>query len=466
MLNLFGLFNLFFVFVVFLEAGSFENFKKREIHTFREYHNVDDMEFSSYLKKEWFGYSQEELLEYYLASKPEFITPSLKTFMKPVGPIFSIRLPKLQKQIDPPLYKPKQSNIKLDFFGTKLWFNSPPISNYVFYPKSKDGVAIFFKNIATSQYYSLVDSIEKTSKELKLNDWAKYLLIKRIAQQIYDDSDRVKLLSWFIFNKLGYDVKVGLHEKHIVLLFFSEQKVYQTPYYKFGNKNYFVLDNYLKGRLGLVYTYKKNYPTAKKAFDFSLKTLPLFTKNIRTKTIVFVENGKEYRIDYKYNTNIVKFLSTYPQVETKIYLQAAFSLNLYRELASALKKYTREKKASEAINFVLHFVQKGFNYKVDEKQFGRQKMMFAQESLHYESSDCEDRVVLFSYLIKHLFGISVVSVKYSDHMVAGLYIPIGGDSIKKGSRKFVIADPTYVNSNIGQGMAKYRGVKPVEVVSY
>ena len=86
--------------------------------------------------------------------------------------------------------------------------------------------------------------------------------------------------------------------------------------------------------------------------------------------------------------------------------------------------------------------------------------MFSNETLYYNKSDCEDRAILFSYLVKELFGVGVIGVKYKDHMATALYIPMKGDSVKAGRRKFVIADPTYINANIGQSMPQYKSKIP------
>ena len=86
--------------------------------------------------------------------------------------------------------------------------------------------------------------------------------------------------------------------------------------------------------------------------------------------------------------------------------------------------------------------------------------MFANETLYYDKSDCEDRAILFAYLVKELFHVNVIGVKYKDHMATALYIPMKGDSVKSGHRKFVIADPTYINANIGQSMPKYKSKEP------
>jgi len=45
-------------------------------------------------------------------------------------------------------------------------------------------------------------------------------------------------------------------------------------------------------------------------------------------------------------------------------------------------------------------------------------------------------------------------------MATALYIPLEGDSVSVKSKRFVVADPTYINATIGMSMPKYREIKP------
>jgi hypothetical protein len=67
--------------------------------------------------------------------------------------------------------------------------------------------------------------------------------------------------------------------------------------------------------------------------------------------------------------------------------------------------------------------------------------------------------------VKKLFNINVVGIKYKDHMATALYIPIDGDSVKIHSKKFIVADPTYINAIIGKSIPKYKSKKPEGVVN-
>lgn len=489
----FGHFSLLFLLLSSqLVAGSFEDFKRAQQDSFTKYVDERDAAFNSYLKSQWKEYSATKSKPLYEKEKPKSITPTLPKKIKSVGPKVRIKLKKIKTVIPKPVVKkvaavkpiavekidvvkkvliikktkvekPKktQKDISFDFFGQEVsFYTDEKYKTATFYPQSQKGIINFFDILASSDYSSTLQDIKSIKKELALNDWATYLLVTKLSESLYSTPDERRLFSWFIFNKLGYAVKIGLAKKHVVLMHYSKKAIYSTPNYTFNKKHFYVVANYAKGSVGKLYTYKQNYPNADRAMDLGLKELPNFKKDIKSKTLSFREFGNTYTTTYHYDQNLLDFMATYPQADYETYFNAPMSESVYQEIAKDMKKYVDSKTSSVAINFVLSFVQKAFAYQIDQDQFGREKVMFAEETLYYDKSDCEDRAILFSYLVKELFGVTVVGVKYKDHMATALYIPMKGDSVKAGGKKFVIADPTYINANIGQSMPKYKSKVP------
>lgn len=457
-LKRFGLFSIIAILSVsILSAASFENFKRTQSSSFKEYKDERDSIFNNYLKSQWKVYKEQQSKVIYEKPKPKKLPTAMAKPIKKVGPKVNIKIIEFK-----PLKKPKKveaihKNTSLPFFGTSLEFDvSNDIRTANYFPRNQKGITSFFERVASSEHEELVKDIQKVKTDLNLNDWGIYLLVLELSREIYSEQDNAKLFSWFIFNKLGYSVKVGIVNKHIVLLHYSKKIIYSTPSYSFLNKNFYALSHYNKGSIGRVYTYAQNYPGSESPLDLSLRSLPNFVQNKHHKDLSFINNGKKVKIEFSYNKNLIDFMATYPQANYETYFNAPLENDTYTQIAKGLKKHIDGKKISEAMNFVLHFVQKSFKYEVDNQQFGREKVMFAQETLYFNRSDCEDRAILFSYLIKELFGIDVIGVKYKDHMNTALYIPMDGDSVKAGSKRFVIADPTYVNANIGQSMPKYK----------
>lgn len=488
-----------------LNAQSFKDFKTSQTQSFGNYKELKDKEFKKNLTGQWRAYNVYRGVKLYEKPKPKSIVSAKTIKTKSIGPIVNVKIiPEKKVLVDAVVFKKDKDFVTLDkkapsfdtkvdnlivikekdgnillksdlksktslvkkdinfnFFGSELGFNiSANLKKSKFYPKNQKGIVNFFDTAASSEYEGLIDDIKSVSKDLGLNDWGIYLLVQNISKKAFTNSDDKKLFSWFIFNKLGYAVKIGLSNKHIVLMHYSKKTIYSTPSYSFLNKKYYVISHYAKRNIRSLYSYKQDYPDATKAMDLSLDKLPNFVKDMQNKTLKFKEFGNSYAVSFKYNKNIIDFMATYPQADYETFFNAPIEKETYKDIASDLKKYIDGKRASDAINFVLHFVQNSFIYETDQQQFAREKVMFAQETLFYNKSDCEDRAVLFSYLMKELFSIGVIGVKYKDHMATALNIPMQGDAIKAGSKRFIIADPTYINASVGQSMPKYKPIKP------
>ena len=464
--NLFGLFSLFILLgISSLYGGSFEDFKKAQSTSYQSFREEKDAEFSQYMKQQWQEFEALYSPALYEKPKPKTIPSSATAPIKPVGPKITITIPPSPTQPKYNTQPLEHKDISFSFFGAKIGFNiDDALKKARFYPTNQKGIVDFFTIMASSNYSALIADIKSYADELVLNDWGVYLLIKQLSEHIYDNRDEQRLFTWFVLNKLSYDVKIALSHKHTLLLHKTKQMVYAAPNYTLNHQKYFLLGNYDANSIHRIFTYEQNYPQADKALDFKIEELPHFPYEPLNKEVQFTQNKKTYTFHYMLNENLIAFMKTYPQVDYEIYFNTPLSSQTYTTLAQDMKRYLNGKKASEAMNFVLHFVQKAFAYETDRQHFGKEKVMFAEETLYYDKSDCEDRAVLFARLVKRLFGVGVVGVKYSNHMATALYIPLKGDSVRIGHKKFIIADPTYINANIGKSMPQYKSIQPEEFI--
>ena len=463
--NQFGLFSFILITAFsYLSASDFENFKRVQNAAFTEYKDKKDTKFEAYLKNQWSEYQAYKSPPLYKKMKPKVILPAKKSKLVIAGPTIHIKVKeKSQESLMPPKKVNVTKGLVVDYFTTSLRFSiDDSIKKAKFYPTNKDGILNSFSVFAASDYIEVLQEIENSCDALELNDWGLYLLVQKIADKSFSDPDDKKLFSWFLLNKLGYDTKIGIQDTHIVLLSLTKQIVYATPRYTIGSKKYYRLS--ANTRATKIYTYSKTYPNAVKALDFSLKKLPKLAKDMQTKTKTFLIADKNFTLSYRYNKNLINFMNSYPQVSYEVYFNTPLEDETYKDLALGMKPYLDAKKMNYGLNFVLRFVQTAFKYERDNEQFGKEKVMFAEETLFYDKSDCEDRAALYASLTKRLFGISVVGVKYSDHIATALYIPIEGDNVKVKARRYVIADPTYINANVGQSMPRYRGVIPEKFI--
>ena len=124
--------------------------------------------------------------------------------------------------------------------------------------------------------------------------------------------------------------------------------------------------------------------------------------------------------------------------------------SLYPRLRAAIAG----KSQREAANVLLNFVQKAFDYGYDEKIWGQDRAFFAEETLYYPYSDCEDRSILFSRLIRDLLDLDVVLVYYPGHLATGVHFDEDGpgDYLTVGGCRYIICDPTYIGAPVGRSM--------------
>ena len=130
-------------------------------------------------------------------------------------------------------------------------------------------------------------------------------------------------------------------------------------------------------------------------------------------------------------------------------------------LLNNLRPLIKGKKEIEAVNFLLRFVQTSFKYKTDQENFSYEKVLFPEETLFYAYSDCEDRSIMFSFLIKNLTNLDIVAIKYKNHLATAVKFSntLKGERIFYNQEEYLIADPTYINANAGMIMPQFRGKK-------
>ena len=135
-------------------------------------------------------------------------------------------------------------------------------------------------------------------------------------------------------------------------------------------------------------------------------------------------------------------------------------------LLSNLKSLVEGKSEIEAVNILLRFVQTAFQYQTDAEQFGIEKYLFSEETVFYPYSDCEDRSILFSFLVRQLIGLKVVGLDYPGHVATAVKfsVDLNGDSIIYQNQNYLICDPTYINAPIGMCMPQYKNIKPEVII--
>ncbi|MEA3512375.1 MAG: hypothetical protein U9R37_02140 [Campylobacterota bacterium] len=461
----------------FVGADDYQDWLKSQNQEYNTYKKTMDEEFSDMLKKDWEAFKSMYNPSPYKKPKPTVVPKIKKEIKIPKKEIVASpkikAKPVLKQIIKKPVVKTKPKIIK-NFKVITFDFYSNPIT--IQYDKktykkvksiNKQKISDFWEDISKTNYKKLIKQIDTKTKELNLNDWAKYQFINQLGDAIYKDKNTANLFTWFILVKMNYDTKVGYNKNKIYLLSTIKHNLYQVSFFTLSKKRYYILTpNGKAGKLGKIYTYAGDYPKANKKLSFEIYKDIKFYNNIKQRDLSFKFNGKSYSVNTQYSKDLVDFYKTFPQSDYNVYFSTKNSTPLSNSILTKLSPLVKGKSEIEAVNLLLRFTQTSFKYKTDQKQFDYEKVMFPEETIFYPYSDCEDRSIMFSYLVKNLLNLDVVGVKYKDHLATAVAFSssVSGDGFRYKGTKYTISDPTYINANAGMAMPQYKNSK-FEIIS-
>jgi hypothetical protein len=333
---------------------------------------------------------------------------------------------------------------------------------------NENQIADAWEQLENTNYEIFLYQLERYASRYNLNDWGYVQLVNTAAKRIFPrDANSRTIFNWFCLSQSGYIATVCYTSNNLYLMMPSTHTLYGRTYLKGKHSSkYYVFD--LEGgkpRLNKVRVFNNQFPKATKKLNFELNEVPRLSHNVRTKELKLDYNGKRYRIPVSVNENLLEFYDNYPFMDLSVYMQAPLSTDARAAIIPALKKITREMSEQEAANFLLAFVQNSFKYKTDREQFGTERYLFAEETLFYPYSDCEDRSVLYAYLVQEILGLEVVGLIFPGHAATAVRFSgrVDGDYITYMGRKYIICDPTYINADIGMLLPQYKS-KTVQVI--
>src|SRR5690606_3296342 len=104
----------------------------------------------------------------------------------------------------------------------------------------------------------------------------------------------------------------------------------------------------------------------------------------------------------------------------------------------------------KGVDYLMRFTRQAFEFEDDRVTFGREKRMSPEETLLNSSSDCDDRTALFFYLVKEIYDLPMVTLRYPTHVAIAVRLdkPVG-HSIAYDGYHYTICEPTPQGKDLG-----------------
>lgn len=460
-----------------IDQSNFDAFQQQSEKVFNDFRDSANARFARELARQWQPVELQKPIE--RPHKPEPKTPPvapkpddgshrqpapaklphISVIPTPIEPIPQPRkmptptVPNDMRQAVVPFY---HREVKLDMPQEDL------LSSCILASDNEQAVSKMWKTLTSADVQACIDRLLLQQQCLRLNDWGMYDITSRLAAKMFPDDNRRVVATVFLLNQMEYDAKIARTDNGLACLLALDCMVYGNPFVTLNNKRYYIFmpDGSHKDFNGKVYTYNCTMTGAHLPIRMAMGETPALPINKPANTFNRTVAGNNVKVCV--NENLMDFYNNYPQVEMSLYANAEVD-SLFKE---GVEKYFRPmvkgKKAYAAVTTLLNYMHYGFSYATDDEQFGYEKPFFCEENFYYPKNDCEDRSILFSYLVRYLLGLDVVLLDYPNHIAAAVCFPEGevrGAYYELEGKRYVICDPTYIGASIGMCQPAYKGVK-------
>ena len=321
----------------------------------------------------------------------------------------------------------------------------------------ENAIADAYESMCKADYQALLDDCRKLKKSLNLNDWGVFLFVREASKALCADENAAVVMQQFLLNELGYKSKMARRaDRNQMLLFVAANcQVYGHPYFTKDGLNYY---NLTSDDACQFYMCQEDSPKAKNKLNMQLNHAP----ELNTGMVNTVHKNRSGSVEVAVDVpkSLMEFYNSIPQCDFSVYVNAEVNPSVSNKVLSTLAPLVNGKGEAEAANLLINFVQTGFKYATDQEQFGYEKPFFVEELFYYPYCDCEDRAVLYSYLVRHLLKLDVVLLDYPNHIATAVCFNenVSGDFVTVGGKKYVVCDPTYIGASIGKAMPQFKNV--------
>lgn len=364
-----------------------------------------------------------------------------------------------------PLYRGESGRSKIVYSGLAFYLNNSLNRKCSLNGLNENAIADAYEALCNSDYKPLLADCAQIRKDLRLNDWGVFTLVRQVADTYCGTANESIVMQQFLLNEMGYKARMARKatEDKMMLFVATDCSIYAHPYITLNGQNYYNLSG--NNEQCQFYMCQKDSPKAKNSVGMQLKEAPLFPGTVVSST--HQAKGSAARVTVDVPKALMDFYKDYPQCDYSVYFNAPVNAAMENRILSSLAPLVQGRNEADAANILINFVQTAFQYQTDGQQFGYEKPFFVEELFYYPYSDCEDRAMLFSYLVRKLLGLDVVLLDYPEHIATAVRFNgnVSGDYLMVNGWKYIVCDPTYIGASIGMTMPRYKTVS-AKVLKY
>ncbi len=349
-----------------------------------------------------------------------------------------------------------RKDIEISYYGRTITIGFPLTDRLRLQGLNEDALADAWTLLAGKPYDISVKTALDARSAFQLCDWAYMDALRMACEGHYGAGNEAVLMQTFLMTQSGYRVRLAKAGERLFMLVASKYQIYNMRYLNVEGTKYYVMGDYHGEKLQLC----PSRFDKEQSLSLQMVELPKLGETASPKRKLTSKKGVTASVSV--NRQLIDFFRRYPQANIDgdfttrwaAYANTPLDQAIQDELYPPLRQTIRGMSEREAVGILLNWVQTAFKYGYDDEVWGGDRAFFVQETLFYPQSDCEDRAILFSRLVRDLTGLDVALIYYPGHLAAAVAFSgeEEGDWFNCGGQRFVVCDPTYINAPVGLTM--------------
>ena len=367
----------------------------------------------------------------------------------------------------------RQNNyMKFEVFGTECKVRIGENCRFKLKDVSSDAVAdVIAEEFPKPQYDNMLYDCLQERKRHDFSDWAYYQMLLVLTRKFYGEGTNEAVLAQaFLYSQSGYKMRLAHDDSHLYMLAATRHFIYNKLFFSLDGDWYFMLDGKQSEQLRIC---QASFPK-ESSLSLQISAAQRLAMNPSNERTLTSRKNPDFSFTIHSNKNYIDFLGTYPSstvnnnfmTRWSMYANCPLDENIREQLYPQMKAKLQGKTELQQVQELLWWMHGNvdlegviqdancFLYRYDEDVWGIDRAFFGEETLFYPYCDCEDRSILLSHFVRDVVGLDVVLVYYPGHLAMAVHFnePVEGDYVMCDGRKFVIVDPTYIGSRVGETM--------------
>ena len=459
---------------------SFEAFRQQVYDNYNEFRNKANREYAEFMRKAWEECKvvppiakpkDEDILPVIIADE-DLLKPIESTPIKIDGKVLTI--PKIEPQpmpLSPVEEEPMDEEkwVDFSFYGTPMRVRFGDGQRFTLARCTEGKVADLWSRMSEKDFNNTIRDCLKIRTSHRMGDWAYLQMLDAMSQACMGNGNEAVLLMAYIYCQSGYKMRLGMDGGRLYMLYATRHIIYGVGSYRLDGENFYI---YGKG-INQMNICKATFPQEKTLSLMMAQSMELAQRKSEARTLQS-QRYPEMVVTVSVNRNMLDFMDGYPtsmvgndfMTRWAMYANVPLESELQEELLPQMRRKLQGLGEKEAVERLLNWVQTAFVYEYDEKVWGNDRAFFPEETLYYPYSDCEDRAILFTRLVRDLLGLKCILVFYPGHLASAVCFTedVKGDYIIIGNNRYVVCDPTFVGASVGRTMPNMDNEKASAII--